>query len=262
MAGLLALPNELKDLLRLSPQDLSRLSQTSRLIRQEFLPLLFKRISLHWEAKATAPPVSGLLKTILLSPQIAEMVQELHLREKGYPAYVEVPKNDGDAPSKRKTKTLKVEKPKVDNVTSETKNLLDEALHDMHMSGMLDKDVPDEHDELDIVITTILVHCPNLKVLHMGTVFLHQNTFLPKVLERLANIRPENEIYGHSALKKLENVSLIPNTPFDHGREWPEFPFSSYLPFFLSFVPEKRLWLFLRLRATLGPQQLSKRLAS
>jgi hypothetical protein len=228
MAGFLALPNELKDLMELSPQDLSRLSRTSKSIRREFLPLLFKRVSLHWEARGRAPPIYGLLEAILQSPKNAEMVQELHLHAEGYPEYIKVSEREGDASSGRKKEVL-VDKPKVDNVTSEAKALLDTALHNMHTSGMLDENVPDENDELDVVVTIIIVHCPNLKVLQMSTEFLHKNMFLPKVLQSLVNVRSGNVTCGQGALEKLENVLLLPAD--SSYRRVPDFPFSSYLPF-------------------------------
>jgi hypothetical protein len=221
MAGFLALPNELKDLMELSPQDLSRLSRTSKLFRREFLPLLFKRVSLHWEVQGRAPPIYSLLEAILQSPKNAEMVQELHLHAHGYPAYLDFSGREGDASSGHMEDVI-LFKPKVDNVTSEAKALLDTALHNMPTSGMLDENVPDENDELDVVVTIIIVHCPNLKVLQMSIEFLHKNTFLPRVLQSLVNVRSGNATYGQGALGKLENVRLLPTD--SSRRNWLDLP--------------------------------------
>jgi hypothetical protein len=213
MAGFLAFPNELKDIIGLSNQDLIQLSQTSKSFRYEFQPLLFKRVSLQWVANTIPPPISGFLEAILRSPQNAEMVQELRLSAKGYERW---------------------KKPKLDYVNNAAKALLDMVLHNMHTSGLLDENTQADHNLLDIVITTIIVHCPNLKVLHIGTEFLHKNVFLPRVLQRLDDVRHGIATHSYKVLRKVEEVSLLPECSYGSGSPWPEFPFASYLPFLRS----------------------------
>ena len=96
MAGFSALSNELLDLMPLSPVHLSRLSQTSKTMHQAFLPRLYKRVSLHWEALKPAPPILNLLRTILSSPDIAAMVEELHLSAKRYGINIKVPEREAN----------------------------------------------------------------------------------------------------------------------------------------------------------------------
>ena len=135
MAGFSALSNELLDLMPLSPVHLSRLSQTSKTMHQAFLPRLYKRVSLHWEALKPAPPILNLLRTILSSPDIAAMVEELHLSAKRYGINIKVPEREANLhrfPDK-KSKYSSEDKPSVGPLDSETKGLVLEVLRSMQL---------------------------------------------------------------------------------------------------------------------------------
>lgn len=230
MAGFSALSNELLDLVPLSPVHLSRLSQTSKTMHHAFLPRLYKRVSLHWEALKPAPPILSLLRTILSSPDIATMVEELHLSAKRYGTSIKAPEREANVhrfPDK-KSKYSSEDKPSVGPLDSETEGLVLEALHSMQLLDT--KDMP-KHDLLDFVIFVLSARCNNLKVLHLDLEFLHRNTFLPRVLSQLLNVKQKGLSNAHEALTRLVKVQLDTTTLSWALWRKIDFPFSSYIPF-------------------------------
>lgn len=84
MAGYLALPEEIKDLIVLSSRDLSCLSRTSKAMHKVLLPRLYSQMSLRWEAFKSPPRVLSLLKALAQAPDLAEKVEELSFYGENY----------------------------------------------------------------------------------------------------------------------------------------------------------------------------------
>lgn len=205
MARYLALPNELKDLIPLSNQDIARLSQTSKAMRAALVPRLYKRISMHWEAFETPPPISGVVMAILRSPDIAESVEEIDLCGKNYRESFYNPDYRGRFEKPGTPEYFCEKKPKLDRSFPDCIPLLEKATHSMKLSQKQYKWILGSEDALDFVIAAVIVHCPNLKVLHLDSAFVQENRFLGWVLSHYLGIYTGD---SPSVLTKLEKVQI------------------------------------------------------
>jgi hypothetical protein len=96
---------------------------------------------------------------------------------------------------------------------------------------LLDTEDMPKRDLLDVVIFVLSARCNNLKVLHLDLVFLHRNTFLPRALSQLLNVKQKGFPNAHDALTRLVKVQLdTTNLSWASWRQV-DFPFSSYIPF-------------------------------
>jgi hypothetical protein len=168
-------------------------------------------------------------------------VEELNFYAGDCPSYVSKPNHVSSYQEQRSAhlenipKRVWIEKPRANKAVTGCRPLLKKVMHSMKLSDEEIKQVLGSDDELDFIIATVIVHCPNLKVLRLGVDFLHQNTFLPKALYHFLGLTGSSK----SALTKLENVDLTQNMlrPED-GYSRPSsvrVPFSVCLPFF--YVP-------------------------
>lgn len=228
MARYLALPNELKDLIPLSTQDIARLSQTSKAMRAALAPRLFRRIEMHWEALESPPPISGVVMAILKSPDIAESVEELDFRGANYGKKVHNPSSNSC------TEGIPIhfcEKyPKVDQDLLGCRNLLEEAMSDMGLSQDQWKWILGSKDVLDFVIAAIIVNCPNLKILRLESAFLRKNGFLSWILIHYLGFITGN---SPTVLRKLQKVYFAQDVKWcSHGQTTMRVPLAFYLLFF------------------------------
>ena len=244
MASYLILPNELKDLINLSQQDISRLSRTSKSMRKALLPQLLKRISLSWEQSEPPPCISSLLRLVLQSPDLAMNVEELnfygigykigdpegkghcawrYITEDGYGYYQSQDYGDEEYQDE--------ERPEVDGSVTGCKPLLEKAIRSMKLSEDKQGLMLGGLGELDLIIALIIVNCPNLKVLRLGVNFLHRNTFLTNTLHHFLGLEAGSST---CALAKLEKVYLAKDMLgwFRVVEEPVVIPLSSCLPFF------------------------------
>jgi len=134
MAGYLALPNELKNAIELSQQDLSRLSRTSKSMHKAILPQLYKCISLKWEAFKAPPRISALLQACMRSLGTAKHVQELRFYGKGYRERIDNPERKLRPTQKNVPQYIFEPKPKADRAITGSKPLLEKAMRDMRLS--------------------------------------------------------------------------------------------------------------------------------
>jgi hypothetical protein len=108
--------------------------------------------------------------------------------------------------------------------------MLQEAMCSLELSEQ-DLALALDQDTLDTMIATIIVSCPNLKVLHLHSLFLFQNTVLSKVLYHFVSRNPGGSA---PALRKLERVYLSQEPSFwcKTERRLLEVQLSPYLSFF------------------------------
>ncbi|KAJ8113442.1 hypothetical protein OPT61_g4432 [Boeremia exigua] len=231
MAGYLALPNELKDLIGLSQTDLSRLSRTSRSMRKALLPQVYKRISLKWEAFRPLPHIWGIFRTVTESPDLAELVEELEFCGKGYREHISNPERERHPTRKNIPEFLFEAKQKIHKTTTGAKLAFNRAVESIGLPADQWKSIPGSNEELDLVIAAMIICCPNLKRLSMGADFLHENRMLPMVLNSFL-IRKNGQ--ARALLTKLETVCLAQDIPAYWNRSVgpPMFSLTSCLPFF------------------------------
>jgi hypothetical protein len=239
MAGYLALPNEIRGLIVLSPRDLSCLSRTSKAMHKVLLPRLYKQISLRWEAFKSPPRVSSLLEALAQAPNLAEKVEKLSFYGENYLTRVASIKQE-QFPYQRKILTYLVDaKPKanVDGIRIEP--LLQRAKRNTRLSQAEWDSVLGGQDMLDIMTAAIIVLCSNLRVLYLDSGFLNRNTVLTKIIHHYF-LNYDNEC-STPAFVKLEKVYLGQDlSSWDSTNlKLPEFPLSACLPFF--YLPSLEL---------------------
>ena len=239
MAGYLALPNEIRDLIVLSPQDLSRLSRTSKAMHKVLLPRLYNRISLCWEAFKPPPRVSNILKTLAQAPDLAEKVEEFSFCGKNYLTRVASVKQK-QFPYQRNILSYLVDaKPKANADDIRIESLLQRAKRNTRLSQAEWESVLGGQDTLDIMTAAIIVLCPNLRVLYLDSGFLNQNTVLAKIIyHQFLNYDNECSTPAFTKLKKVylgQDLSSWDST----NLKLLEFPLSACLPFF--YLPSLEL---------------------
>jgi hypothetical protein len=233
MAGFLALPNEIRDLIVLSQQDLFCLSRTSKALHKVLLPRLYSRVSVRWEAFKSPPHVANLFEALAKAPHLAEKVEELSFYGKKYLTRVASVKQE-QFPYQRKTLSYLIDaKPKVDaDVITRITPLLQRAKLNTRLSQAEWEVVLRGQDTLDIMIAAIIVLCRNLRVLYVDSGFLNQNTVLAKIIHH--HFLNYNNKCSTPAFMKLEKVYLAQDlSSWDSiNLKQLEFPLSTCLPFF------------------------------
>jgi len=239
MASYLALPNEIKDLIVLSPQDLSRLSRTSKAMHSLLLPRLYKQISLHWAASKSSPRVSTLLETLAQASDLAEMVEELCFYGKNYLTRVASVKQEQYPYQKRILSYVVDAKPNANADDIMIQPLLQRANHNTRLSQTEWESMLGGQDTLDVMTAAIIVLCPNLRVLYLDSGFLNQNTVLANIVHHHL-LNHENEC-STPALMKLKEVYLCQDLVSWNSTNLKllEFPLSAFLPFF--YLPSLEL---------------------
>lgn len=236
MADYLALPNETKDLIVVSPQDLSCLSRISKAMHMVLLPRLYKQIALRWEASKSPPRVSSLLETLAQAPDLAKKVEGLALYGEDY--LIRAASVSGEQfPYLGKVMSYLVDaKPKANANDVKIERLLQRArrnrvrvtrLPQAEWSSLLEG-----QDTLDIKAAAIVVLCPNLRVLYLSSAFLNQNKGFSKIIHH-HHLNYENEC-ATTAFTKLKKVHLGQDLSSWNAinLELLNFPILAYLPFF------------------------------
>ncbi|KAJ8118850.1 hypothetical protein OPT61_g236 [Boeremia exigua] len=232
MAGYLALPSEIKDLIVLLPCDLSRLSRTSKAMRRALLPRLYRSISLRWEAFKPPPRISSLCKALAQVPSLAEAVEELYFYGENYLTRVESVKEEHIPYQRKITSYLVDAKPKASTEDNRLEPMLQIAKRNIRLSQAEWMLVLDGQNTPDVMIAAIITLCPNLRVLHLDSGFLNQNTVLPMIIHyHLLNI---DHVCSTPALMKLKKVHLGQDLLIWNSTrlELFKFPIAACLPYF------------------------------
>jgi hypothetical protein len=206
MAGYLALPNEIRDLIILSSRDFSRLSRTSKAMREVLLPRLYNEISLRWEAFKSPPRVSNLLETLAQAPDLAEKVEELSFYGENYLTRVASVKQERFPYERNILSYLVDAKPQVNAYDTSIEPFLQRARRNTRLSQAEWDSVLSGQDTLDIMTAAIIVLCPNLKVLYLDLGFLNHNNVLARIIHHHF-LDYDNEC-STPAFMKLEKVYL------------------------------------------------------
>ena len=169
------------------------------------------------------------------SPDTAKHVRELRFYGKGYHERIDNPERKLRPTQKKVPQYIFEAKPKVDKSITGSKPLLEKAMRGMRLSDKERKSVLGRDSDLDFIIAIIIVHCPNLRLLHLGVDLLHENTFLPKVCYHYFGLEAGASI---SVLMKLEGVHLAQDIRYGSSYDKSEpltLSLSLCLPFF--YVP-------------------------
>lgn len=239
MAGFLALPIEIMDLVVLSPQDLSSLSRTSKAMRQVLLPRLYNQISLRWETFKSPPRVSSLLEALAQTSDLAEKVEKLAFCDREFLTRVARVKEE-QRPYQRSILSYVVDaKPKVNAYDVRIEPFLQRARRNTRLSQLEWDSVLHGQDTLDVMTAAIIVLCPNLKVLSLDSGFLNQNTVLAKIIRH--HLLTYDKKCPTPAFEKLTKVYLGQDlsTWNSTNLKLLEFPISACLPFF--YLPSLEL---------------------
>jgi hypothetical protein len=239
MAGYLALSNEIKDLIVLSSRDFSRLSRTSKAMREVLLPRLYNKISLRWEAFKSPPRVSNLLETLAQAPDLAEKVEELSFYGENYLTRVASVEQERFPYERNILSYLVDAKPQANVDDTSIEPFLQRARRNTSLSQAEWDSVLSGQDTLDIMTAAIIVLCPNLKVLYLGSGFLNHNTVLARIIHNHF-LNYDNEC-STPAFMKLKKVHLGQDLSSWNSTNLKllEFSLSACLPiFYLPFLEQ------------------------
>jgi hypothetical protein len=234
MAGYLALSNEIKDLIVLSSRDFSRLSRTSKAMREVLLPRLYNKISLRWEAFKSPPRVSNLLETLAQAPDLAEKVEELSFYGENYLTRVASVEQERFPYERNILSYLVDAKPQANVDDTSIEPFLQRARRNTSLSQAEWDSVLSGQDTLDIMTAAIIVLCPNLKVLYLDSGFLNHNTVLARIIHNHF-LNYDNEC-STPAFMKLKKVYLGQDLSSWNSTNLKllEFSLSACLPIFCS----------------------------
>jgi hypothetical protein len=232
MAGYLALPNEIRDLIVLSSRDFSRLSRTSKAMREVLLPRLYNKISLRWEAFKSPPRVSNLLETLAQAPDLAEKVEELSFYGENYLTQVASVKQERFPYERNILSYLVDAKPQANANDTSIEPFLQRARRSTRLPQAEWDSVLSGQDTLDIMTAAIIVLCSNLRVLYLDSGFLNHNTVLASIIHHhFLNYGNECSTPAFMKLKKVylgQDLSSWDST----NLKLLEFSLSACLPIF------------------------------
>lgn len=196
-----ALPQELMDNItsRLFRQDISRLSKTCSKIRAATLKAMFENVEMIWKSNGhfinemsqfevlALPRVDFLLRTILETPRFADFVRQINLQASGY--------RWGD---------YSFIKPSLPAPLEADVDIIKAAITRIGVSMSKELYIAIEENNIDAVISLLLLTTPRLSSLTLGLDLIRENAFLPDILVHALFSPPSARISQFSNLTRIK----------------------------------------------------------
>ncbi|KAF2865020.1 hypothetical protein BDV95DRAFT_587559 [Massariosphaeria phaeospora] len=215
------LPRELSDAIYeyadLGLSDLSRLSRTSKDIRQSLLPEMYESITMVWNGKqlpSDAPRLGRLVRSLINNPKLRALIKNVSLQAESYPAFRDVKATRKQEMEGGRQPYVRIDKPEAGlKLVGAT---LDRTLNKMQLANIPRWKKALSEGNTDATIALLLSQCTQVESLKLGDRILSNNDFVPEMLRHICDASGSSTSTTMTKFARLQHVKLAA----DHHVEW------------------------------------------